>query len=403
LIDYKDITGIELEVSSLCNALCPQCGRRGLGGTKNPLFTETYMTLQNIKDWFSVDFIKQIHRVEMCGNYGDAMTNPDLVPILQYIRSINSSIVLHMNTNASGRDAQFWRDLGEIFKENGTMVFSVDGLEDTNWIYRRGTYWDKIMTAMTNYNSTGAKSWWEFLVFRHNQHQIEEAKELSKELGFDEFFAKKAFGFTREDESKNVRYNMHVCGNEGKFEYTIKPPINIKTKNMNPRQDNQNLGNDSQQDTTETDPDLNSGYLEDIKLQLKKSKKSTYILHSSDKVISVGDTQPEEEKKLGECDIKCQAIDKSHVFINSEGYVFPCCWTAGMYQEPGSYDLSLPLKKFINDYGKENISLKHYSLKNIIDGDMYTNGWIESFKDRDIRNKRLKICSMFCGVENGII
>ena len=132
MIDYKDIRHLELEVSSLCNALCPQCGRRASGGVKNPLFTETYMTLQNIKDWFSVDFIKQIHQLGMCGNYGDAMTNPDLIPILQYFKSINPDIRMQMNSNASGRDPQFWRDLGEIFKENGTLVFSVDGLEDTN-------------------------------------------------------------------------------------------------------------------------------------------------------------------------------------------------------------------------------------------------------------------------------
>ena len=43
-----------------------------------------------------------------CGNYGDAMTNPDLVPILKYIREINPKIVFTMNTNASGRDENFW-------------------------------------------------------------------------------------------------------------------------------------------------------------------------------------------------------------------------------------------------------------------------------------------------------
>jgi hypothetical protein len=64
------------------------------------------------------------------------MTNPELIHILQYFKSINPNIKFHMNTNASGRDAQFWQDLGEIFKDNGTLVFSVDGLEDTNWIYR---------------------------------------------------------------------------------------------------------------------------------------------------------------------------------------------------------------------------------------------------------------------------
>jgi MoaA/NifB/PqqE/SkfB family radical SAM enzyme len=394
MIDYKDIRHLELEVSSLCNALCPQCGRRASGGVKNPLFTETYMTLQNIKDWFSVDFIKQIHQLGMCGNYGDAMTNPDLIPILQYFKSINPDIRMQMNSNASGRDPEFWRDLGEIFKENGTLVFSVDGLEDTNWIYRRGTYWDKIMTAMTNYKSTGAKARWEFLVFRHNQHQIEEARKLSNELGIETFFPKKAFGFYKDDDGEN---NMHVYGTEGIFEYTIKPSIDIKGKNWNPRQDIQ-LGNVFN-DTVEMGSKSTSGYLKDIKLQLKKSEKSsTHVLHWTKKEVDLISPLNEHDKKLSKCDIQCEAIDRNQIWVNHAGLVFPCCYTASFYDDANS-EVSLPLKNFINDYGKEKISLHHTSLKDIIDGDMYTNKWIESFKDRDIRNKRLKACSLMCGVE----
>ena len=76
--------------------------------------------------------------------------------------------------------------------------------------------------------------------------------------------------------------------------------------------------------------------------------------------------------------------------------VFPCCYTGGKYYEPDN-EVSLPLKIFIDSYGKENISLRHNTLKDIIDGELFTNGWIDTFKDRNIRNKRLRICSEFCG------
>jgi MoaA/NifB/PqqE/SkfB family radical SAM enzyme len=392
MIDYKDINGLEIEVSSLCNALCPQCGRRWLGGVKNPLLVEKYITLQNIKDWLSVDFIKQLNNIEMCGNYGDAMTNPDLVPILQYIKSINPLIGFYMNTNASGRDAEFWKDLGEVFKENGTLVFSVDGLEDTNWIYRKGTKWDMIMTAMKSYISTGANARWEFLVFRHNQHQIEEARALSKELGFEMFSPKRAMGFVEE----NNQYNMHVRGTKGEYQYTIKPPIDVETKNLDPSQDNRNLGKGEYYINSEENPDLNMGYIKDIKSQLETESQDIAFFPMSRYLES--STLSSRDKKLGKANIQCKAIDKKHLFINSKGYVFPCCWTASMYEQPDS-DLSLPLKNFVNNYGKEKISLHHTALKDIVDGDMYTNKWIESFKDRDFRNKRLKVCSMFCGVK----
>ena len=161
MINYKDITRLDLETSSLCNAECPSCNRRQEGGIKSQTFTETYMTTEQVKEWFSEDFIENLNMITMCGNYGDSMTNPDLIPILKHFRSINPNVRFHMNTNASGRDEAFWRELGEIFSvNNSTVVFSVDGLEDTNWIYRKGTYWDKIMLAMETYISTGADSHW---------------------------------------------------------------------------------------------------------------------------------------------------------------------------------------------------------------------------------------------------
>ena len=45
MIDYKNILSLDLEVSSLCNAKCPVCNRRGAGGVKNKLFTETFVSL----------------------------------------------------------------------------------------------------------------------------------------------------------------------------------------------------------------------------------------------------------------------------------------------------------------------------------------------------------------------
>lgn len=379
MIDYKDIKRLDLEASSLCNAKCPSCNRRASGGVKNELFPERFVTLQNVKDWFSVDFIKQLNLVTMCGNYGDAMTNPELIPILQYIQSVNPLMVFYMNTNASGRDADFWRDLGKIFKEKGKLVFSVDGLEDTNWIYRRGTHWDKIMSAMTNYNSTGAKSVWEFLVFRHNQHQVEEARALAKEMKVNQFFAKTAMGFTNQDVTSTAGYQMSVYGDEGQFEYNIRPPI----------------------DDTSTEQQSTAvlGYLEDIRLQLKNSEipANGYLFNPKPALPDLTEPLTEHEKKLSACDISCEAIADRKIFITSDGLVFPCCYTAGIYYDSHS-QMSTPLHNFINDYGKENISLPHQSLKDIIDGDMFTNKWIETFADRDIRNKRLKACSVFCGV-----
>ena len=192
---FNELQYLDLEASSLCNALCAICNRRYAGGQKVENMVETYITFDQFKDWFTSDFLKNLRGISLCGNYGDPMTNPELLDILRYTKDINPGIEITMNTNASGRTPAFWRELSEIINTNGHLTFSVDGLKNTNWIYRRGTKWDKIITAMESYASGPGISKWEFLVFKHNQHQVEEARHLAEKIGINKFYAKEAFGF----------------------------------------------------------------------------------------------------------------------------------------------------------------------------------------------------------------
>ena len=102
------------------------------------------------------------------------------------------------------------------------------------------------------------------------------------------------------------------------------------------------------------------------------------------------------EKKLCKTKIHCRVITPKSFFVSSEGLVFPCCFTASKYYAHDNVEIA-QLKKFINDYGRENISLKHKPLKEIINGPMFQYHWPANFQDNDIRNKRLRTCSLFCG------
>ena len=72
--------------------------------------------------------------------------------------------------------------------------------------------------------------------------------------------------------------------------------------------------------------------------------------------------------------------------------------TAGKLYAPDTDD-SIQLKKFIADIGKDKINLNHNTLKDIIDGDVFQVSWPDNWKDNNILNKRLRVCSMFCGKE----
>ena len=92
-----------------------------------------------------------------------------------------------MNTNAGARDEVWWTKLAETFGRMGTVIFSVDGLADTNHLYRQGVSWKAVERSMDAFIEAGGRARWDFLVFEHNQHQVEEARALSEQKGFEKF------------------------------------------------------------------------------------------------------------------------------------------------------------------------------------------------------------------------
>ena len=89
-----------------------------------------------------------------------------------------------MHTNGGVRNEHFWMDLAEL---DVKVIFSIDGLADTNHLYRRNVKWDKLMSNVETFISNGGRANWEYLVFKHNQHQTSQAEALSKRMGFVNF------------------------------------------------------------------------------------------------------------------------------------------------------------------------------------------------------------------------
>ena len=394
---HKELLHLDLETSSLCNALCPVCNRRANGGLKNTSFKETYVSIEKFKEWFSDDFIKQLYGLSMCGNYGDSMTNPDLIPILTYAKSVNPNLRITMNTNGSGRNPEFWQSLGELIGKRGILTFSVDGLEDTNHLYRKGTNWSKIMMAMKNFIKGGGRARWEFLVFKHNQHQIAEARALADELGFDKFFEKKAMGFVHNDLNREVKEGIRVFDTDGSYQYVLEPPENEFTNKIVASVKYEDF---YKQTKTMTEPDD----IESIIQKIKKDEERGIPVETTPTYIPPkfikDDDRPltEWEVKLGNSKIDCMVLHNKSVFVAHDGLVFPCCFTASKYYAYDNEETA-QLKDFINSFGRDKISLHHTKLEDIIDGPMFQEKWVENFKDNNVRDKRLRTCSLFCGKE----
>jgi sulfatase maturation enzyme AslB (radical SAM superfamily) len=93
-----------------------------------------------------------------------------------------------MNTNGGLQTTFWWYELAKIMNQpRDYVVFSIDGLESTNATYRQNVVWNKIMSNTRSFIEAGGSAHWDMLVYRHNEHQVDEARRLSSELGFANF------------------------------------------------------------------------------------------------------------------------------------------------------------------------------------------------------------------------
>ena len=215
----EDIKDIHLEITSKCQARCPMCPRRINGGPINPLIKLDEIDLDTFKSWFPQEFIKQLNSLFMCGNLGDPIIAKDCLEILQYLRQVNPSIQLSMHTNGSARTTTWWKDLAAI---DVRVVFGIDGLAGTHALYRVGTDYDHIICNATAFIKAGGYAEWHMLVFEHNEHEIDDCKRISNELGFKQFFLKHT---TRFEKGK-----FHVLSDTGKTTHILYPTE--KSKDM---------------------------------------------------------------------------------------------------------------------------------------------------------------------------
>lgn len=218
----EDIREIHLELTSKCQASCPMCPRRISGGVLNPFITLEEITLETFKSYFTKSFISQLDSLFMCGNLGDPIIAKDCLEIIQYLRQINPNIKLSMHTNGSARDIEWWQRLA---KSNVRVVFGIDGLSDTHHLYRISTDWNKIIKNARAFIDNGGHAEWHMLVFKHNEHQINECKKISETLGFRNFQIKHT---TRFEKGK-----FHVLDNDGKTINILYPTE--KSKEMTPK------------------------------------------------------------------------------------------------------------------------------------------------------------------------
>ena len=184
----NDPAAIQFELSSNCNLLCLGCVRTDLSTfntaksfiNKNELLSkETFLKIISAPEFATVN------KLEFCGTIDDPLTHPDFLTMLEMALEVKQYyIVIH--TNASLRNETYFKKLATVLKKHQEHLvhFSIDGMEDTNYIYRQGSDWKKIMANARAFISEQGRAMWQYLIFPWNEHQADEARALSRQMGF---------------------------------------------------------------------------------------------------------------------------------------------------------------------------------------------------------------------------
>jgi sulfatase maturation enzyme AslB (radical SAM superfamily) len=258
---------LHIEASTYCNARCPLCPRSLYGYKVEGVYPEVHLSVEKFKN--ALERFPQRKFVYFNGHLGDPMMNPNIVELVKL-----TGCRTEVTTNGSIGTKQSWQDLA---KNNVIVRFSIDGLEDTNHIYRQDVQWNKIMERVKWFIEAGGYATWKWIPFDHNKHQVEEARALSKTLGFARF-----------DVSNHGRNYGPALDREGNVTHWILPE----------------------------DGSLKPGNY-DVTAGIKRYKETHQNFEVEDKVYN----------------ISCLHLRDKDSYINAKGEVSPCCFHG--YDMPG--------------------------------------------------------------------
>lgn len=362
MFNTDSIKEYQLGITTHCNASCPQCPRNILGGKINSQMPLCHLDAEVIKKTFTTELVKSINQIFFCGSYGDPIVHPNFLEIVEDFRSKSQSLYIYVHTNGSAHNTDWWSSLAEIIGNRGRVDFNIDGLKDTNHLYRKNTNFEKIIDNASAYISMGGVAEWNYIVFKHNEHQLEEAKKKCKDVGFTKINFRKTGRFLNQNTLEELD-KWPVLDKQDKLQYYLEPT------------------------TLDTQKNRSVTNVENLKKQY------------GDDLYDYFDSTP----------IKCDACIGQKVAITAEGIVLPC-----NFFEHNLYDLrfddlnitpssnklhningSNQVRQFIENHQTSTLNINNHSLVEIFKNPFWNN-LIESW-DKNLDNGRLFECAFTCG------
>lgn len=339
MFPFSELKTVQIEITTKCQASCPMCARNIRGGPVNPNLKMADWTLAEFKTIFNKEVCNQIETVIFCGSFGEPIVNSDLLAMCQYLQDMNSNLAVRIHTNGSAKNQEWWKSLATSLPVNHMITFGIDGLEDTHSVHRKGTDFNQILRNAKAFISAGGQAEWSYIKFKHNEHQVDQAKTLATEYGFKSFIVKNSIRFNGDQ--------YDVLDLDKKIVYNIKPPSDNVVRFV--------------------DKDIIKNY----------------------------------NNWFDNVQIDCHVLKYKEIYIDAYKNMFPCCWIASapyLYNEPES--LLYPYKEkataevfdLIESLGGFNsIDLTTKTIKQVMEMPTWSSVWKKYW------NEKILVCAKNCG------
>ena len=334
---------LQLEISSMCNALCLGCVRTdtdNFNRSKPFISKKNIVEVDTIEKLLSSVAMVSVETLEFCGTIDEPLMHPDFFEILEVAFKINPHYRIIIHTNASVRSANDWVNLANIlnkFKTPHRVSFSIDGIGETHEFYRQSTSYKKILENAQAFINAGGNALWQFLIFPWNKHQIDEASKLSEHMKFAGFI---------------TRIDRSVVTGVG------------EEKIRQRKQENNIMFTDKKDDCSLTE-----------------------LIESYSEINPVG--------------ISCETKKENQYFVSYDSRLWPCCFIHNGFFQVAKAKTDFLRQRLFDNYGEDFNDMTVKTIDEIVNSKFFKNDLVESWDNPVGTGPCGKItrCAETCNIE----
>jgi radical SAM protein with 4Fe4S-binding SPASM domain len=180
----------QVEPTNICNLSCPLCLNVAQVGGRAPSYLD-YNTYQKF-----IDEVGDHLLLLVLWNWGEPFLHPDIFRMIADAKAHGIIVCSSTNGNVGFEN----EDTAKLLVESGldSLVIAVDGAtQDTYTYYRRGGNLNRVIegirTIIKVRDQMGSRTPlinMRFVAMRHNEHEIDQVRQLAQDLGVDYFTIK---------------------------------------------------------------------------------------------------------------------------------------------------------------------------------------------------------------------